>query len=199
MKNGKLFVVSAPSGAGKTTLVRMVCDRIGKQCQLETVVTYTTKEPRSDEQDGKDYHFLSSDAFECKIADGFFIEWSTAYGYCYGSPRHILADLEKGFSYIVVVDRAGARSILEKHRDAILIWIHTENIEILAQRLRSRKTENDAQIVKRLKLAEQEIADERNNSFFDYHVLNDNAENACQRIESIVFEELKEKWKTGSF
>ena len=191
MKNGKLFVVSAPSGAGKTTLVRMVCDRIGKSCQLETVVTYTTKEPRNDEQDGKDYHFLSLVAFERKIADGFFIEWSAAYGHCYGSPRHILADLEKGLSYIVVVDRAGARSILEKYRDAILIWIYTENIEILAQRLRSRKTETNAQIVKRLKLAKQEIADERNNSFFDYHVLNDNAEDACQSIESIIFKELK--------
>lgn len=191
MKNGKLFVVSAPSGAGKTTLVRMVCDRIGEQCQLKQVITYTTKKPRIGEQNGKDYHFLSRVAFERKIAEGFFIEWSAAYEHYYGSPRHILADLEKGLSYIVVVDRAGARSILEKYSGAVLIWIYTQNIEVLAQRLQTRKTEDNAQIIKRLKLAEQEIVDERINSLFDYHVLNDDLESACGSIKSILLKELK--------
>jgi len=189
VKNGKLFVVSAPSGAGKTTLVRMACDRLGIQCRLSQVITYTTKAPRSGEKEGIDYHFLSQTSFERKIADGFFIEWSAAYGHYYGSPRHILADLEKGLSYIVVVDRNGARSIAEQYPDAILIWIYTENFEILAQRLQARKTEDQAQINARLALAKQEISDERNNSFFDYHVLNDNLEKAFGSIKSIIEEE----------
>jgi guanylate kinase len=195
VKNGKLFVVSAPSGAGKTTLVHMVCDRIGAQCQLQQVATYTTKMPRNGEQEGIDYHFLSQADFERKIAEGFFIEWSATYGYYYGSPRHILADLEKGLSYIVVVDRSGARSILEQYPDAILIWIYTENIEILANRLKSRKTENKMQITKRLTLAKQEILDERDNSFFEHHVLNNDIEVAFGMIKSIIFKELIESKK----
>lgn len=190
-KKGKLFVISAPSGAGKTTLVGMVCDRLGERYHLEQVVTYATKEPRPGERNGKDYHFVSVEAFKQKIKEGFFIEWSAAYGHYYGSPKHILDDMALGTSFMLVVDRVGAKAIAHKINQAVLIWIYTQNVEVLAQRLFARKTENNEQILKRLALAQEELNDERSNAFFLYHVLNDCVQTAAQEIESIIVKELK--------
>jgi guanylate kinase len=192
VKNGKLFVISAPSGAGKTTLVRMACNRLKDRCSLEQAVTYTTKKPRPGERDGEDYHFLTIDAFQQKIQEDFFIEWSVAYGHYYGSPRSILDDIVLGKSFIVIVDRTGAQAIANKVTQSVLIWIYTKSIDILSQRLLARKTENKEQILKRLALAVQELQDEQHNAFFTYHVLNDHAQNALQEIESIIVKELED-------
>ncbi len=196
-KHGKLFVISAPSGAGKTTLVKVLCDRIGQQCNIEHVVTYTSKQPRVGEQGSKDYHFCSKEAFEQKINEGFFIEWSTAYGHYYGSPRHILDELPHGRSFILVIDRAGARAVAEQCKNSVLIWVYTKNFEILEDRLRSRNTENNSEIIKRLTIAKQEIMDERTNSFYLYHVLNDKFEIALQELESIIAKELAQSKNQG--
>jgi guanylate kinase len=190
-KPGKLFIVSAPSGAGKTTLVNNLCDHIGVECRLERVITYTTKKPRPGESDGKDYYFLSKDEFERKAQEGFFIEWSTAYGHYYGSPRYILNDFSEGRSHILIIDRQGAKAVYSQIQTAVLIWIYTENIGILSNRLRQRNTENDEDFLKRIALAQKEIEDERINSFYHYHVLNDNVEIAVQKLIAIVLDELK--------
>ena len=189
-KHGKLFVVSAPSGAGKSTLVKMVCDSMGKKCHLERVITYTSKHPRQGEKDGLDYHFCSKEAFEQKIQEGFFIEWSSSYGHYYGSPIHIMEELSKGKYFILVIDRAGAHAIANHYKEVVLIWIFTQNMSVLEDRLRLRNTENNVEILKRIALAKQEIEDERVSSFYHYHVLNDKLEIAVQQIEMIVSKEL---------
>lgn len=189
-KNGKIFVISAPSGAGKTSLVCKICDRIGSQCSLERVITYTTKKPRPGELNGRDYHFLTIEEFEQKISENFFVEWSVAYGHYYGSPSHILNDITCGKSFMIVVDRDGARSFAQKCSDAVLIWIYTKNIEILETRLRSRKTDTNEQVLKRVALAHEEVCDEQLYALFKYHVLNDCFQTALQEIESIVSKEL---------
>ena len=202
-KNGKIFVISAPSGAGKTTLVNKVCDQIGQQCFLERVITYTTKKPRPNEQNGKDYHFLTVGEFEQKIQEGFFIEWSVAYGHYYGSPDYILGDMVSGKSFMIVVDKNGAQFIAQKISEAVLIWIYTKNIEILEKRLQARNTENNEQLVQRLALAREELCDERIKTLFKYYVLNDSFQRAVQEIESIVLQELNDEQEklssTGGF
>ena len=190
---GRLFVVSAPSGAGKSTLVNKVCLRLGKQCSLERVVTYTSRAPRQEEIDGKDYHFLSEEAFKLKAQEGFFIEWSTDYGNYYGSPSSIIEEMAQGRSYMMIMDRAGSRVIKDLVKNAVLVWITVKDLNALFVRLQTRKTENNVEINKRLVLAEQEIEDECNNSFFDYHLLNDDLETALLELEKIVLLETKLK------
>src|SRR5437879_4794715 len=105
---GKLFVISASSGAGKTTLVTAIITHMGGHVNLERVVTYTTRTPAPGDVPGVDYHFVTPAQFQEKIAAGFFMEWSTAYGHYYGSPRSVLDEVAAGNSRILILDRAGA-------------------------------------------------------------------------------------------
>lgn len=190
-KRGKIFVVSAPSGAGKTTVVTALLTKmaVSPDC-LERVITYTTKTPRLGEQDGIDYHFVSVSEFEGKIQEGFFIEWSQAYGHYYGSPRSIMKQVQQGTSFIMILDRAGARAVLNNDPCAVLIWLYTHSIEVLRTRLMARGGENEAQIVYRLGLAQQEYDQEKEEKLFGYHILNDFVENAVKNFENIIRREL---------
>ncbi|HZW60896.1 MAG TPA: guanylate kinase [Candidatus Babeliales bacterium] len=187
---GKLFIVSAPSGAGKTSLVTRVLSDLKSQWPVERVITYTSKTPRPGEVDGRDYHFITPLQFEAKIKEEFFLEWSVAYGTYYGSPRSILDGLKKGRSYITILDRAGARAVSEIVPEAVLIWIHTPTIDILKERLRSRGQDSDASIEKRMDLAKLELEDEAKNKLFRYHILNDNFENAVEEFKVIMHDSL---------
>lgn len=159
---------------------------------MNRVVTYTTKKPRDGERDGIDYHFLTPIVFQEKIQKGFFLEWSGVYGSYYGSPAYILEGLQKGDSFILIIDRLGARKIGHIYKDSIFIWIYTKDIKILMERLQNRKTEKAEQIARRLKLAQEEIKDERDNPFYHYHILNDDIESAIQSIKSIIIEKINE-------
>ncbi len=98
---GTLFVVSACSGAGKTTLVTRAIKELSISYPISRVITYTTKAPRMTEQNGIDYHFLSVEEFEIRAKNGFFLEWSNQYGNYYGSPHSIINDLPKAISVII--------------------------------------------------------------------------------------------------
>lgn len=187
---GKLFVITAPSGAGKTSLVTALIERIGQSHALSRVVTYTTKAPRVGDVDGVDYCFMSTEQFEQKIKEDFFIEWSLAYGNYYGSPKNILSLLGQGSSFLLIIDRQGAQQVKAACPETVLIWICVPTIEILEQRLLSRKTENNEQINKRILLAQKEIEEEGSINFFKYKVYNDIFEKALQELESIVKNEL---------
>src|SRR3990167_753346 len=132
-RQGKLFVLSGPSGVGKTTLAAMLFARLGKSHNLSRVITYTTKSPRVGEQNGVDYHFITVPEFESKLLSGFFIEYSKSYGHYYGSPRSILLDLKQGKSLLLVVDQTGACNIKRQFVQAILIWIAPPSIHELAK------------------------------------------------------------------
>lgn len=189
--NGKLFIVSAPSGAGKTTVVNNVLSIIPAHYNIERVITYTSKAPRLNEIQGHDYHFISKQEFERKITESFFLEWSDAYGNYYGTPSYIKDHLNDGRSFILIIDRVGAQKLIRHIPEAILIWLYTQDISVLENRLKLRKTENEEQILKRLSLAIQEIEEECKNSLYPHKILNDRLENAVQMMELIIKNELK--------
>jgi guanylate kinase len=181
-QQGVLFVVSGPSGVGKTTLVNLFLQTYEKQMVVERVVTYTTRALRPGDVHGVDYYFISQDEFVEKIAEGFFLEWSNAYGAYYGTPRTVLDKIALGVSQIVVIDRAGAQSIINVHDKAILILIAVSSMQILSDRLFSRNSESSEQIQRRLFLAKKEIDEEEQNSLYHYTVVNDCLKTALQSL-----------------
>ncbi len=189
IKKGKLFVVSAPSGAGKTTLVKEVITRLSHECSLQKVITYTTKQPRPGERQGIDYHFLDEYAFKTRIKEGFFVEYSTVYSAYYGFPKEVFSFLDEGKSYMGIVDLAGAASIKAYSSEAILIGIRPPDPEALAQRLAGRAEDTDEAIVFRLGLARDEL-DRINESFFKHIIINDVLNEAVDKLTCIVRDEL---------
>lgn len=182
---GKLFIISAPSGAGKTTLVEHLLQEL-KTYNICRVLTYTTRTPRQAEVHGKDFYFIHQSEFEHKITQSFFIEWSSAYGHYYGTPRSITEDMDRGMSALLIADRAGAKQIKEQIPRAVLIWIYTSSIDLLQKRLHQRGMDGAEQIAMRLRLAQEEIQEEAAHSFYDFHVLNDDFCEAISALHAIV-------------
>ena len=165
-------------------------DRYGLHYALERVITYSSKVPRPNEQHGRDYHFISREEFELKITQGFFLEWSGAYEENYGSPCHILGQILEEKSFLLIIDRLGAQQILKKYPAAVPIWIYTRSIDDLRSRLISRNTELIEQIERRMNRAKEEILAEINDPLYRYHVLNDDFDQALERIFTIIKREL---------
>ena len=188
--SGKLFIISAPSGAGKTTLVQATLNILVPKYAICRVVTYTTKTPRIGEKNGQDYHFLTPEQFKQRIKRDFFLEWSSAYNAHYGSPRHILNDIKKGQSYILILDREGARQIIRRVNNPILIWIYTANMQVLRSRLTGRATEKKSVIDFRMAQAQKEMAQERVQKLYHHHVLNDDFDQAVHEMQTIICSEL---------
>jgi len=188
---GKLFVVSAPSGAGKTSLVNSVLGQLNPPYNIERLKTYTSRAPRPGEKNGKDYHFVSSEQFTQLIDQNFFLEWSTAYGAYYGSPRFALNLIQEGFSYIAILDRLGAQRVIEQFCDAVLIWVSVPNIETLVDRLRDRRTEKAEEIAYRMRQAEKEMAQEKQDKLYNYHILNEKFDQAVHMLKEVVLKQLE--------
>ena len=188
---GKLFVVSAPSGAGKTTLVTAVIKRFeSKNTLIERVITFTTKEPKNSEVPGKDYHFISYAEFEKKVSEGFFIEWSQVYGNYYGSPKYILNHIKQCQSYILIIDRFGWQKINGTFTFTVPIWIEPPTLPILKQRLQLRGRDDSSDMQYRINLAIKEIQDENINPLYRYKIINDNFNQAADELEKIICVEL---------
>lgn len=183
---GHIFIVSAPCGAGKSSLVSAILEELQHDWQIHQVVTYTTRKPRQNERDGRDYNFIDIHDFERRIKDGFFLEWSNAYGSYYGSPQSILEDRKKGVSFILILDRAGAQQVVQKVPDAVCIWIEVSSIGLLRDRLLCRATETTVQIEKRLEQSTIEMALERHASFYHYKVVNDDFGSAKLQLMTIM-------------
>lgn len=183
---GKLFIISAPSGAGKSSLVNALISDKEVPPSLERVITYTSKPPRPSEVNGTDYHFITQQEFQRNIALGFFLEWSNAYGNYYGSPSSIIMGMMQGKSYIMVLDRNGASEVKRIVPEAVLIWIKVSSIEVLRNRLEARAEDSPEVIAKRLALAEVEMDQERRVSIFDHHIVNENFENALTDLKKII-------------
>ncbi len=191
-RSGKLFIVSAPSGAGKTTLVKSVLNYFPHE-PLERVVTYTTKSPRSIEIPGIDYHFISDKEFEQKIQEEFFLEHSKAYGNYYGSPKTVLSEMHEGSSRILILDQVGTKHVKNVYDQAIAIWIMPPSFEELEMRLLQRKTETKEQQKTRLLLAQQEINTYYIEKFFDYTIVNNRIDEALNQLIEIIRVELIKK------
>jgi guanylate kinase len=183
---GKLFVVSAPTGGGKTTVVRRVLQHISSLMPISKVITYTTRQPRSNETPGIDYHFLTGKEFLAKKEQDFFLETTTYDNAWYGSPASIKVDLARGKSFIMVTDRPGACLLKTLIPEAILVWITVSSPAIIAQRLEQRGTESVEQQQRRLAIATHEIEIEREEPIFDYHVVNDDLGTAVNEVITII-------------
>ena len=179
--SGKLFVISGPSGSGKTTLVTRVLSNVEN---LRFSISYTTRSMRAGEIRGEHYEFVSREEFQGMIEQDFFAEWAEVHGNFYGTPR---ADIERwietGVNVILDIDVQGARRLRGVFDDAIFIFVVPPSLEILEQRLRDRKSEEDADISIRLGIVKEEVACSK---CYDYIIINDEADIAAGRIEAVI-------------
>jgi guanylate kinase len=184
MKRGKLIVISAPSGSGKTTIARAIMQ---KYPGMLFSVSATTRLPRTAEIDGKDYFFLSKEEFQRRVRLGDLVEWEEIYGNYYGTLKsEVDRALHRGTVMLFDVDVKGALSIKKTYPDdSVLIFVKPPNVEALQQRLVNRKTEDEATIRRRLERVPMEM--EKGNQF-DWQVVNDNLQSAVMKVDEIIRE-----------
>jgi guanylate kinase len=183
LPEGLLFVLSAPAGTGKTTLVHMLCEEFS--CIKESI-SCTTRPPRPGEINGLHYNFLSEGEFTLKIEQGEFLEHAEVFGYLYGTLKEtVAADRKKGCHVILVIDTQGAMQ-LKGQFESRFIFISPPTLEELRERLNKRKTENQETIEKRLAWAREEL---KMVSHYDYHIVNDNLIVAYDVLRSIIIAE----------
>lgn len=182
-KRGQLFVLSAPAGTGKTTLVQMLTSEF--DCVAPSI-SYTTRSPRGAEVNGKDYHFISNYEFEKKLESGDFLESASVFGFHYGTSRSSVESLQiQGKHVVLVIDTQGAMKIRDKIK-ATFIFVLPPSLEVLKQRLVARKTETEESLAIRLKWAEDEI---KMAKFYDYKIVNDKLSTAYEVLRSILIAE----------
>ena len=181
---GLMFVVSAPSGAGKTTLCGALL-RIFPE--LHFSVSHTTRPPRPGEMDGRDYYFIDPEHFQQMVQKGEFAEWAEIYGCRYGtSMGHLETVLAEGRDVLLDIDAQGARQLREKRMSGIFIFILPPSLRELERRLSSRETEGPKVREGRLSKAKAEIAEAR---WYDYLVVNDELEKAQKKMKAIILAE----------
>jgi guanylate kinase len=178
---GRLFIVSAPSGTGKTTLVeRLVRDMQG----ISMSRSYTSRAPRPGEADGVDYNFISRDRFEAMIANGDLLEHAEVFGNWYGTGAAETARaLAGGDDVVLVIDVQGARKVRNASFEHVGIFVLPPSFEVLEDRLRRRSKDSEVQIQRRLAVAQQEVAAVAE---YDYVVINDDVDSAVARLRAIV-------------
>jgi guanylate kinase len=183
---GLLLVLSAPSGAGKTTLAHALKKEFP---EAEFSVSYTTRPPRGTERDGIDYHFIEANTFTQMIDRGEFLEWAEVYGNFYGSSRGVAdrALYRRGGIAVFDIDVQGGTSIKRKYPDAVTVFIIPPSMEELERRLRGRGTDRDDVIHRRLLTARSEI--ERGVQSYDYLIVNDQLDRALAELRSVVIAE----------
>jgi len=185
MQKGKLIIFSAPSGSGKTTIVKHL---LTKDLNLAFSISATSRPPRSNEKNGVDYYFLDNNDFKQKVQNGEFLEWEEVYKETsYGTLKSEVERLLKaGKNVVFDVDVVGGVNIKKQYKDdAISIFIQPPSVEELRKRLINRKTDSTQVIEKRINKATQELEFAKE---FDYIVVNDILEDACKQTETLVKE-----------
>lgn len=188
LKKGLLFILSAPAGTGKTTLVNKLQSEFA--C-VEKSISFTTRKPRKDEINGVHYHFISDDEFAKKIKNKEFLEYARVFDNYYGTDKNLVMDLqESGKHVFLVIDTQGALQLKEL-LPGIFIFLLPPSKEILQSRLRARQVENEEETSLRLSQAEKEMLLAKQ---YDYNIVNDDLEVAYDILRSIVIaEECKER------
>jgi len=186
MKKGRIFVISAPSGCGKTT----ICERVSKRVKsLVSSTSVTTRPPRPGENRGKEYNYISRRFFEKEIKKGNLLEWEENFGYLYGTPKHFVQEaLKKGKNLLLSVDVKGAMNVKKIFPEATLIFIKPPSMAELARRLKSRNTDADTEIGNRLKIAKKEL---KFAPRYNYIIVNKKLEDAVNKVVSIIKKKTK--------
>lgn len=185
LHRGILLCLSAPSGAGKTTLAHKMLEAMPK---ARFSVSYTTRARRGEEKDGVDYRFIDTKTFQEQIDRGAFVEWAEVHGHFYGSSQQVVDEaFRDGGVAVFDIDVQGGAAIKRKYPDAVLVFILPPSMEELERRLRDRRTDADETIRKRLLAARSEM--QRGVESYDYLVINDDIENAWRQLEAIVIAE----------
>jgi guanylate kinase len=177
----RVFVITGPSGVGKGTLIRGLRERMP---ELELSVSATTRPPRPGEIDGVDYYFLTEEEFEKRVRAGDFVEHAGYAGRCYGTLREELDRRMRGGAGVVLeIEVQGARQVRETVPDAVQVFIAPPSLDVLRARLLGRGTDDRAEVERRLQVAEQELAAQRE---FAHVVVNDRLEDALEQLAAIV-------------
>ena len=185
---GHLFIISAPSGAGKTTLRRAMLHRFS---DLLYSVSFTTRNPRHGEQSGRDYHFISKVEFEAGIDDARWAEWAAVHGNYYGTSAEFLKrNLTAGKDILLDIDVQGTHKILQRFPESITIFLMPLSLDVLKERLQSRGTDSAETIARRLKNAKAEIAQK---NIYRHVIINDQLDDAIAELASII-----DRYKTTS-
>jgi len=184
MRKGRLFVISAPSGSGKTTICKKVLKKVKG---LVPSVSFTTRAPRKGEKDKKDYYYLSEADFKKEIKNRNLLEWEKNFGYLYGtSKRFVLDKMKSGADVLLSIDVKGAMRVRKKIPRTVLIFVKPPSMKELSRRLKGRNSDTDAEIAARLGLAKDEL---NYAPKYDYEVVNKKLEKAVRKIAVIIEKE----------
>jgi guanylate kinase len=183
-RRGLLFIVSAPSGTGKTTLVERLVHELPN---LHMSRSYTSRVPRQGERNGIDYNFITRERFEVMAQEGEFLEWADVFGNYYGTcAADTEACLARGEDVVLVIDVKGARQVRSRGIETVGIFVLPPSAAILEQRLRGRSKDSEEQILRRLTVARGEVAEYVQ---YEYVVVNDEVDAAVDRLRAIVLAE----------
>lgn len=188
-RRGILFIISAPSGTGKTTLCKQLTANIPG---LWHSISYTTRSPRAGEEHGREYFFTDEPTFQSMIDRHEFVEWARVYGHLYGTPRKTLADkIDQGIDVLLEIDVQGALQVKKKFDDVVSIFILPPSMTVLRQRLQSRASDSTEEIQRRLQKVKEEVWSYRE---YAYIVRNDDLTRSLRDLENIFLgERLKTK------
>jgi guanylate kinase len=178
-KSPLLLIVSSPSGAGKTTLTARLMQQIPN---LHFSVSHTTRKPRAQEEDGREYHFVSRETFEKLIELDEFLEWAEVHGNLYGTTRAEVARFKSARGIIFDIDHQGARQIKSADPHAVAVFILPPSMALLEKRLRGRASEDEATVMRRFAVAREEIA---HYGMFDYVLVNEDLDEATAQLVSV--------------
>lgn len=182
-ENGKLVVISGPSGTGKSVVTRKVIEQTGARFS----VSVTTREPRPGEIEGREYRFVDRTGFRKMIDSGELLEWADVFDQLYGTPAAAVREmLNEGQTILLEIDVQGAQQVHEKMPEATCILIVPPDHAELARRLRGRGSENEAELAKRLGKASEEIAAAKQSGVYNHVVVNDDLDEAVREIVGIV-------------
>jgi guanylate kinase len=178
---GRLFIISGPSGSGKTTLCKAVLKKIPDMLYS---VSFTTRKPRNGEENGVDYHFITTKDFKDKIKSGKWAEWAEVHGNYYGTSAQFLdKTLDSGSDIILDIDVQGTIRLFERHPDSVTIFIMPPSIDELKRRLESRNTDCSDTVARRLENAKKELAKK---DLYLHVILNDQLHEAIQKLLAVI-------------
>jgi guanylate kinase len=179
--SGRLFVISAPSGAGKSTIIKALKERIEG---LGYSISHTSRKPRGNENDGIDYHFLKKETFRSMIDAGAFVEWAQVYDDLYGTSFSSLDEqTASGLDVLLDLDTQGAKNIKKHFKNSVLIYVLPPSLDILEKRLMARGTDDETVIKSRMKKTSSEI---KQCVWYDYIIVNDDLEKAIKEAQAII-------------